>query len=255
MSSSQHDHSRARRQAVQILYIHEIVGTPLADLANTAKNHPEKLLVVSEIPEGAEEFNVIGEDVSGYTYELVRGVAEHFDDIERFMSSTSDNWAIDRMPVVDRNIIRLAIYEIVFRKDIPTGVAINEAVEVAKAFGGNDSPKFVNGVLGKIAAAFDAGTLDEMEARDRDTKPRVSEEDEYYDDGYYDDYDDGYGDGYDGSYDDGYDGYDGYDDSYRDDYAYNSHDDYRRFDDRYDDWLDAPKEGFKPRTDSPRSDW
>ena len=67
------------------------------------------------------------------------------------------------MPIVDRNIIRIATYEIVYCDDIPTGVAINEAVEMAKAFGTDESPKFVNGVLGRIATETCGGNVDELD--------------------------------------------------------------------------------------------
>jgi N utilization substance protein B len=71
--------------------------------------------------------------------------------VDARIEATSQHWSLMRMPFVDRNILRLAVYEIMFEDDVPASVAINEAVELAKAYGGDDSPKFVNGVLGKIA--------------------------------------------------------------------------------------------------------
>jgi transcription antitermination protein NusB len=67
------------------------------------------------------------------------------------IGEVSENWAVTRMPLVDRNILRIATYEILYDAEVPPSVAINEAVELAKVYGGEDSSKFVNGVLGKIA--------------------------------------------------------------------------------------------------------
>ena len=69
----------------------------------------------------------------------------------RYLSDISEHWTVSRMPLVDRNILRLAVYEILFVEDIPDSVSINEAVEMAKSYGGEDSSKFVNGVLGRLA--------------------------------------------------------------------------------------------------------
>lgn len=135
------------------MYQSELTGAPLSDLLGGAG--PERMLLVPEIPEGAEESELIGVSLAGYAEELLNGTLEHLDDIDEWIDETSENWALERMPIVDRNIIRIASYEIAFRKDIPTGVAINEAVEIAKAFGGDESPKFVNGVLGMIARRED----------------------------------------------------------------------------------------------------
>lgn len=73
------------------------------------------------------------------------------DEIDSLLGSISEHWAVSRMPLVDRNILRLATYELLHLSDTPTSVAINEAVELAKVYGGDDSSKFVNGVLGRVA--------------------------------------------------------------------------------------------------------
>lgn len=76
--------------------------------------------------------------------------------IDKHLAATSENWALARMPIVDRSILRLATYEMMYVDDVPTSVTINEAVELAKDFGGEDeSPRFVNGVLGRIAKILD----------------------------------------------------------------------------------------------------
>ena len=83
--------------------------------------------------------------------ELVLGVEENQDRIDDTLAEVSEHWTVSRMPLVDRSILRLAAYEILFVDGIPTSVSINEAVEMAKVFGGDDSSKFVNGVLGRLA--------------------------------------------------------------------------------------------------------
>src|SRR5665213_912198 len=81
---------------------------------------------------------------------LIRGVLEHRDALDQRIQQQADNWDIRRMAVVDRNILRLAIYEMLFRDDIPPVVSINEAVDIAKRFSTQDSGKFVIGILDKI---------------------------------------------------------------------------------------------------------
>ncbi|MDO5335503.1 MAG: transcription antitermination factor NusB, partial [Coriobacteriia bacterium] len=84
---------------------------------------------------------------------LLAGITEKKDFLDQRISHASSNWSIDRMPAVDKSILRLAAYEVLFMDEIPVSVAINEAVNLAKSFGGDDSPRFVNGILGKIANA------------------------------------------------------------------------------------------------------
>ncbi len=81
---------------------------------------------------------------------LIRGVLEHRPDLDKKIQHYAQNWDLNRIAVVDRNILRLAIYEMLFRDDIPPVVSINEAVDVAKKYSTQDSGKFVNGILDKI---------------------------------------------------------------------------------------------------------
>jgi transcription antitermination protein NusB len=81
---------------------------------------------------------------------LIRGVLENRDTLDKSIQEHAENWDLNRMAVVDRNILRLAIYEMLFRDDIPPIVSINEAVDVAKKYSTQDSGKFVNGILDKI---------------------------------------------------------------------------------------------------------
>lgn len=85
-----------------------------------------------------------------YVNEMVRGVLEKQREIDRTISKYTQNWDVDRLGVLDRTVMRVATYEMLFRGDIPPVVSINEAVEIAKAYSGKDSGRFVNGVLDRI---------------------------------------------------------------------------------------------------------
>ena len=100
-----------------------------------------------------------------YIREKYNHVLEHLDEIDALLNETSKGWKTKRMSRVDLTALRLAVYELKFDKNVPTGVAINEAVELAKNFGGDTSGSFVNGILGKIA-------------KDEDTKEDVKVESE-----------------------------------------------------------------------------
>jgi len=94
--------------------------------------------------------NKFPEDVKEFTLALVRGVTSNLNNIDNVIKQYTDNWSLERITAIDRNILRIAINEILFLKDIPKSVSINEAVELAKKFGTKSSFSFVNGVLGKI---------------------------------------------------------------------------------------------------------
>jgi len=107
---------------------------------------------------------------SQYSRELALGTESNQDAIDAEIEATSQHWSLMRMPFVDRNILRLAVYEIVYEDGMPASVAINEAVELAKAYGGDDSPKFVNGVLGRIAEIRGAA-VDNLVVGDEPAEP------------------------------------------------------------------------------------
>ena len=86
-----------------------------------------------------------------YADEIVRGVAEGKDDIDKAIGAASENWRIDRMTRLDRNLLRLSTWELMKRRDVPSPVILDEAVELAKSFGTAESSAFVNGVLAKVA--------------------------------------------------------------------------------------------------------
>lgn len=127
------ERSRARRIAMQILYQRDITGESVMFILNT------------------KAYSVEDGEPDDFCRELVTGAEEHLAEIDETIGAVSENWSVSRMPLVDRNILRLATYELLFDDEVPASVAINEAVELAKVFGGEDSSKFVNGVLGKIA--------------------------------------------------------------------------------------------------------
>ncbi len=86
----------------------------------------------------------------GFAYHLVEGVLKHLEEIDAYIIKYATEWPLDQITTVDRNILRIGIFELVFDKDIPGKVAINEAIEIGKAFGGEASGRFINGVLGAI---------------------------------------------------------------------------------------------------------
>ena len=128
-------------------------------IAFAAKRDDGKICIKAN---GFDDINVdisdleMRDDEKNNSTALVRGVEAHRVAIDKHLAATSENWALARMPIVDRSILRLATYEMMYVDDVPTSVTINEAVELAKDFGGEDeSPRFVNGVLGRIAKILD----------------------------------------------------------------------------------------------------
>jgi len=89
-----------------------------------------------------------------YSMTLLQGVAEHLDDIDALLRRYAREWALERMPVIDRNVLRLAVYELVHRPDVPTGAVLSEAVELASRYSTAESGRFVNGLLATIANEF-----------------------------------------------------------------------------------------------------
>lgn len=102
------------------------------------------------LPLFVQEFRV-QKELDEFTKQLVDGVEQHRNEIDTLIQNSSEHWALDRMSRVDRVILRTAIFEILWRPDIPVKVSINEAVELAKKFGTEKSSGFVNGVLDRIA--------------------------------------------------------------------------------------------------------
>ncbi len=127
--------TKAREFALQILYQIDITREdPKACLDDFWKSRKDE--AEAEVKEFAEK--------------IVFGTIERKEDIDKVISEAAQNWEIGRMAVVDRNILRLTTYELLYRDDIPPKVSINEAIEIAKKYGDQDSGKFVNGILDKI---------------------------------------------------------------------------------------------------------
>ena len=98
------------------------------------------------------QMNKTEREIEEFAASLIRGVVQHKEQIDRTISEHALNWDIQRIISVDRNVLRLAVYELAFRPDIPHVVTINEAVDIAKKFGTAESGKFVNGILDNVRA-------------------------------------------------------------------------------------------------------
>ena len=109
----------------------------------------EKLNLEQIAKHNVEEFAPSFDD-HGFIVDLVRGVLEHQKEIDTLITQFAPEWPLEQITTVDRNILRIGIFELKYNHDIPPKVAINEAIELAKTFGGESSGKFVNGVLGAI---------------------------------------------------------------------------------------------------------
>ena len=153
-----HERTRDRVSAVQVLYTSELTGKSPSELLDCGL-----CLVAREAPadeaEAAEAgaFGRIEEGtLTDYALALIHGVEANQAQVDERIEAASENWALSRMPIVDRSILRLAVFEMFNCDDVPVSVSINEAVELAKGFGGeDDSPRFVNGVLGRIARSME----------------------------------------------------------------------------------------------------
>ncbi|MFC6088558.1 transcription antitermination factor NusB [Saccharothrix lopnurensis] len=129
--------SKARKRAVDVLYEADVRGVdPVTLIAERVGS--------TDVP-----------PVNDYTITLVEGVTAHRSRIDDLISEHSEGWTLQRMPAVDRAVLRLGLYELLWAADVPDAVAIDEAVELAKGLSTDDSPRFVNGVLGRIAVIAD----------------------------------------------------------------------------------------------------
>ena len=123
--------SKARKRALDLLYEAELRGEPVLELLDqrTAEASPP---------------------VVPYAAQLVRGVQEHRERIDELLAAHAEDWTLDRMPAVDRNILRIGAYELLWADDVPDGVAISEAVQLARSLSTEASPAFVNGLLARL---------------------------------------------------------------------------------------------------------
>ncbi len=123
--------SKARKRALDILFAADVRGESATVALDRA------------IEDGEAPSN-------DYTVVLVRGVMEHRAHIDELLTSYAEGWAIDRMPAVDRNVLRLGVFELLYAEDIPDTVAVTEAMSLVRELSTDDSPPFVNGILGTI---------------------------------------------------------------------------------------------------------
>jgi N utilization substance protein B len=151
--------SKARKRALDILFEADLRGLPTLALLSERQS-------LGDVP------------VQPYAAELVRGVASHSERIDELISWNLVDWTLERMPAVDRNILRLGVYELLWAGDVPDGVAISEAVALAQDLSTDNSPSFVNGVLARIKAEKPTLSLDP----EASAFPAEGEDDPYADD-------------------------------------------------------------------------
>lgn len=145
---------KARERALQILFQVDMGGV-------------EPQQAMKNMDEG---FGPVNQNAD-FVEKIVLGTIENLSFIDRVISVVSQDWNIERMASVDRNIIRLAFYEIFFLNDIPNNVSVNEAVELGKMYGGEESARFINGILGKVLASPEDYSPDVLDLRASHTQP------------------------------------------------------------------------------------
>ncbi|HEX6199296.1 MAG TPA: transcription antitermination factor NusB [Thermoanaerobaculia bacterium] len=159
----------AREMALQMLYQHDLGGATAAQIfrvfdrapyltgngwddagedgkpkAKPPRPRPKRT------PEEGERRRREVEEAFGYAQTLVAGTLDHLEEVNHLISEQADNWRLERMPAVDRNILRLAVYELLYEEGIPKLVVVDEAIELAKKFSTDQSSRFVNGLLDGI---------------------------------------------------------------------------------------------------------
>jgi transcription antitermination protein NusB len=142
---------RAREAALKALYSIEFEKAKGSQEASSAATHEAP----ADRSEGLtllwNQVLELNEETQGFADGLVAGVLANIDELNELITKTSKRWKLERMAVIDRNILRMASYEITQRDDIPVKVSINEAIEIAKRFGSAESAAFVNGILDRVA--------------------------------------------------------------------------------------------------------
>jgi transcription antitermination protein NusB len=128
--------SKARKRALDVLFEAELRGLPVLELL-------------------AERMSLGDRPTPEYAAQIVRGVAAHRAEIDKLIAGNSVGWTLERMPAVDRNVLRIGVWELRWAEDVPSGVAISEAVGLVQDLSTDGSPAFVNGLLAKVAAIKD----------------------------------------------------------------------------------------------------
>lgn len=150
---------------MQSLYEWDFRGRKTAELSEIVERN------IKEFASGLED--------TGFVQQLVGGVIKHLADLDKIIEKAAPQWPLDQIAIVDRNVLRLGLYELLFgnREEVPPKVAINEAIELAKSFGGDSSGKFVNGVLGTIYREIgEPGKDDAPPAKERGEKEEDNKE-------------------------------------------------------------------------------
>ena len=133
---------QAREAALQALYEIDCAGHTAEPALQNRKDE------IEFSPEGSD-----------FAAELVNGVVAHCRELDGVIAKYAPEWPVDQLAVVDRNVLRIALFELLYMNDVPIKVAVNEAVELGKTFGGDSAPRFVNGVLGAFLQEHSAGEL------------------------------------------------------------------------------------------------
>lgn len=131
---------RAREAALQFLYQDDFLDQAISTNAADLEQRFSAFSLLYQVNKKARP----------YAQTLLAGIFEKLEEIDRAIGSHATNWRLERIAPTDRNLLRVAIFELMFREDVPAQVAINEAVEIAKRFGSEDSPAFINGVLDAV---------------------------------------------------------------------------------------------------------
>lgn len=136
---------KAREAALQFLFQDDFLGKGISPRAEQLEQRFGAFSLLYQVNKKAR----------AYGCDLLRGVFTHIESIDAAIGEHATNWRLERIAVTDRNLLRIAIYELLFAEDVPAQVAINEAVEIAKRFGTEDSPAFINGVLDAVQQSLE----------------------------------------------------------------------------------------------------
>lgn len=148
----------ARTIAMQSLFCWDFNGQKKEELDQIVKNN------FSNFAPGLND--------KGFVTSLIKGVTTNLKEIDKYIVKYATEWPLEQITIVDRNILRIGVYELVFDKDVPAKVAIDEAIEIAKAFGGESSGKFINGVLGALYKEVVPKEEQEKARQDKEAKTK-----------------------------------------------------------------------------------
>ena len=148
---------RAREHALQALYHSDMSAQEVDDSLHALWNG------LADDTDGSFGGKAADEEEVDFAATVAQGVTAQLDEIDRLLERCATNWRVERMSLVDRNILRIGAFELLHLHDVPASVAINEAVELAKIFGSESSARFVNGVLGSAMSGLESGEIATIE--------------------------------------------------------------------------------------------